>query len=136
MAFAIGQREVDGIVVLDLDGRLVAGAPVADLRGRIDQLMAAKRANVVLNLKHVEFIDSSGLGTLVAGHSALKNAGGTLALVNLPKRSAELLILTKLWTVFRIFNDERSAVDSFFPDRDTKPFDILAFVRENKPKRK
>ena len=86
---------------------------------------------MILNLKGVDYIDSSGLGTLVAAHSSLAKAGGGLALMNLSKRSAELLILTKLATVFRIFDEEKAAVDSFFPNRAVRGFDILEFVRNS-----
>jgi anti-sigma B factor antagonist len=68
---------------------------------------------------------------MVAAHSALSKAGGGLALMNLSKRSAELLVLTKLATVFQIFDDEKSAVDSFFPHREVKKFDILDFVKNS-----
>ncbi len=132
MAFEIAERDVEGIVILDLEGRLVAGDAAAALRERVHAIAAAGEArNVVLNMKGVDYIDSSGLGVLVAAHSSLSNAGGGLALMNLSKRSAELLILTKLATVFRIFDDEKSAVDSFFPHREVRKFDILDFVRKS-----
>ncbi len=128
MAFEIAERDVEGIVILDLEGRLVAGDAAAAVRDRVHTMAAGEARNVVLNMKGVDYIDSSGLGVLVAAHSSLSNAGGGLALMNLSKRSAELLILTKLATVFRIFDDEKSAVDSFFPHREVKKFDILDFV--------
>jgi anti-sigma B factor antagonist len=109
----------------------VAGEAAGTLRERAYQAASAENRNVVLNMKGVDYVDSSGLGTLVAAHSTLNNAGGGLALMNLSKRSAELLILTKLATVFRIFDDEKSAVDSFFPHREVKKFDILDFVKNS-----
>jgi anti-sigma B factor antagonist len=129
MALVIHEREVEGILILDLQGRLVAGEAAGALRERGNQAAKAENRNVVLNMRGVDYIDSSGLGTLVAAHSTLSKAGGAMALMNLSKRGAELLILTKLATVFRIFDDEKAAVDSFFPNREVRRFDILNFVK-------
>jgi len=85
-----------------------------------------------LNLKDIEYIDSTGLGTMVICHMAVQKAGGKLKLVNLNRRNLELVLLTKLTTVFEIFNDEQAAINSFFPDREIKHFDILAFVQQQK----
>jgi anti-sigma B factor antagonist len=131
VALAIGEREVEGILILDLQGRLVAGEAAGALRERGHKAAQENGRNVILNLKGVDYIDSSGLGTLVAAHSTLAKAGGGLALVSLSKRSAELLILTKLATVFRIFDEEKAAVDSFFPNREVRGFDILEFVKNS-----
>jgi anti-sigma B factor antagonist len=131
MALAINERDVEGIVILDLQGRIVAGEAAGALRERGQTAANSESRNVILNLKGVDYIDSSGLGTMVAAHSALSKAGGGLALMNLSKRSAELLVLTKLATVFQIFDDEKSAVDSFFPHREVKKFDILDFVKNS-----
>lgn len=131
MALAIAERDVEGISILDLHGRLVAGEAAGALRERAHQAAASDKRNVVLNMKGVDYIDSSGLGVLVSAHSTLSNAGGGLAMMNLSKRSAELLILTKLTTVFRIFDDEKSAVDSFFPHREVRKFDVLDFVKKS-----
>jgi anti-sigma B factor antagonist len=129
MALVIHEREVEGILILDLQGRLVAGEAAGALRERGNQAAKTESRNVVLNMQGIDYIDSSGLGTLVAAHSTLGKAGGGMALMNLSKRSAELLILTKLATVFRIFDDEKAAVDSFFPNREVRRFDILDFVK-------
>jgi anti-sigma B factor antagonist len=129
MALVIHEREVEGILILDLQGRLVAGEAAGALRERGNHAANAESRNMVLNMQGVDYIDSSGLGTLVAAHSTLGKAGGGMALMNLSKRSAELLILTKLATVFRIFDDEKAAVDSFFPNREVRRFDILDFVK-------
>jgi anti-sigma B factor antagonist len=131
MALTINERDVEGILILDLHGRIVAGESAGSLRERTHQAASGESRNVILNLKGVDYIDSSGLGTLVAAHSTLSKAAGGLALMNLSKRSAELLILTKLATVFRIFEDEKSAVDSFFPHREVRTFDILDFVKNS-----
>lgn len=131
MALSMNERDVEGIQILDLQGRIVAGETAGSVRERAYAAAASDKRNVILNLKGVDYIDSSGLGTLVAAHSTLNKAGGGLALLNLSKRSAELLILTKLATVFRIFDDEKSAVDSFFPHREVRKFDILEFVKNS-----
>lgn len=129
MHLEVHQREVEGVVILDLSGRLVLSPEATDLRRRIARLVEEKKKNAILNLKAVEFIDSSGLGYLVVAHSTFEDAGGAMKLLHLSKRSAELLILTKLTTVFQIFDDEQDAINSFFPDREVKRFDILEFVK-------
>lgn len=125
------QREVEGIVILDLQGRIVVGPEATELRRKFTQLAEEGKNNVIVNLKKVDYIDSTGLGTLVIGHSLNDKAGGAMKLLNVPKRSAQLLILTKLSTVFQIFDDEQAAINSFFPDRDVKRFDILEFVKSH-----
>ena len=85
--------------------------------------------NIVLNLKEVTHIDSTGLGTLVFGLARLRKAGGRLALLNLNRAHLELFLLTKLAIAFEFFDDEQDAVNSFFPDREIKRFDILDFVQ-------
>jgi len=129
MAFEIGQRSVEGITILALEGRLVAGAAVSDLRTLFDTFVSEDIHNVVLDLARVQYIDSSGLGILVAGHTLMHNAGGALKLLNLSGRSAQLLVLTRISTLFEIFDDERAAINSFFPDREVRRFDILEFVK-------
>jgi anti-sigma B factor antagonist len=131
MPLELQQREVEGITIVDLRGRLVAGEEVEALRDAIahqtDSPDSSK--NIILNLKQVSYIDSSGLGALIAGHSLMTDVGGDLRLLKLSKRSAQLLILTKLTTVFQIFDDEQAAINSFFVGREAKPFDILEFVK-------
>lgn len=134
MSLEIRQREVEGIVVLDLNGRLVLGPDATDLRRTTAALSAQGRSKVIVNLKDVDYIDSTGLGTLVVGHAALEKAGGTMKLLHISKRSAELLILTKLSTVFEMFDDEQAAINSFFPDRAVRRFDILEFVKSQETK--
>ena len=130
MSLEISRREREGIVILDLAGRLTAGEESVRLRETLRGLAAAGNARVVLNLRGVDYIDSTGLGTLVIGYTSLKKAGGALALLNLNRRNIELLVFTKLTTVFEIFADEQEAVNSFFPDRAIQRFDILAFLQE------
>jgi anti-sigma B factor antagonist len=133
MPLEVHRREIEGITVLDLRGRLIAGTETTDLRNEFEQLIQQGKRNVVLDLGEVDFIDSTGLGTLLVGHSKFQAAGGVLKLAHLSKRSAELLILTKLSTIFPLFENERAAINSFFPDREQKHFDILEFVRRQQP---
>jgi anti-sigma B factor antagonist len=129
MSLEIRRREREGITILDLDGRITAGGEAAVLRDRLREVAAGTK-NLVLNLEKVDYIDSTGLGALVICYTSLRRAGGKLKLLHLTRRNIELLVLTKLTTVFEIFNDEQSAVNSFFPDREIKHFDILRFVKE------
>jgi anti-sigma B factor antagonist len=114
-----------------LSGKLAVGG-ASDLREKVAAETAGGSLLQLLNLKHVEYIDSTGLGILVICHMALQKAGGSLRLVNLNRRNLELVLLTKLSTVFQIYNDEQEAINSFFPDREIKHFDILAFVQQQK----
>lgn len=125
----IAQREVEGIVILELRGRLVAGDDSTLLRETITANADAGRIQIVLNLQHLDFIDSTGLGTLVVCFTKLQQKGGTLKLAHLSKRHIELLVLTKLTTIFEVFDDEQAATNSFFPNREVKKFDILEFVK-------
>ena len=131
MTLEIQQREREGIVILDLSGRLVVGEATAALRETIRELSEAGRKNIIVNLQDVDYIDSTGLGGLVISYTTLKKAGGALKVTNLSRRNIELLVLTKLSTVFEVFNDEQDAVNSFFPNREIRKFDILSFVQQN-----
>jgi anti-sigma B factor antagonist len=129
MSLDIEQSEREGIVLLYLNGRLIVGEPVTDLRARIASLSDSGQNNVVLNFTKVDYIDSTGLGGMVIGYTTLKKAGGALKLVGLNRRNLELLVLTKLSGVFETFEDDQTAVNSFFPGREIKKFDILSFVQ-------
>jgi anti-sigma B factor antagonist len=130
MSFEITEREREGIKILDLNGRLTVGPAANDLREAIASIQSKGNSNIILNLSEVDYIDSTGLGTLVICFTSLQKAGGELKLLNLNKRNLELLILTKLSTVFQLFSDEQDAVNSYFPNREIKRFDILAFVQQ------
>ena len=125
----ISTREKEGITILDLDGRLVVSESLNVLRETVNQLLREHRLKIVANLAGVDYIDSTGLGTLVVCYTTLQRAGGSLRLLNLNRRNIELLLLTKLSTVFELFNDEQSAINSFFPEREIQRFDILSFVQ-------
>ncbi|MBM3797940.1 MAG: STAS domain-containing protein [Acidobacteria bacterium] len=128
MPLSLTRREREGVVILDLKSRLVAGEESTQLRDTIKG-MATGPVNVILNLADVDYIDSTGLGGLVICFTTVRKAGGMVKLLNLTRRNIELLVLTKLETVFQVFTDEQDAVNSFFPDREVQRFDILAFVQ-------
>jgi anti-sigma B factor antagonist len=132
MSLDIQQSEREGIVVLDLKGRITVGPEATALRDRIAELGKTGSVNLILNLQHVAYIDSTGLGALVMCATSLRKQGGNMKLLNLNKRNVELLIMTKIATVFDLFADEQDAVNSFFPDRKIKAFDILSYVQNMK----
>ena|SRR6185437_666541 len=129
MSIEIRETDREGIVILSMKGRLTAGE-ASSIREKVNELLAKGHKNVILDLGGVDYIDSTGLGSMVICYTTLKKAGGALKLLNLNKRNIELLLLTKLHTIFEVFSDEQDAVNSFFPDREIKRFDILTFVRE------
>ena len=132
MSLHIGQREREGIVILDLNGRITVGPEATALREKVAELSAAETHKLVLDLAGSDYIDSTGLGALVMCATSLRRAGGNVKLLHLNRRSIELLVMTKLATVFEIFTDEQDAVNSYYPDRKIKAFDILDFVRQMK----
>ena len=136
MSFNIEQRDRDGVPILSLKGRLVAGDPVEQLRAKLLAMLESGLASgmraVVLDCRETSYIDSSALGVLVLAHSRATKLEGKLPIFGLNRRGLELLILTKLSTVFELYEDEISAVNSCFPDRTAKHFDILEFVRKKR----
>ena len=132
MSLEIQQTEREGIVILEMKGRITVGKEATALREKVAELQASDRKNVVFNLEHVDFIDSTGLGALVISATSARKNGGNVKLVNLNKRNVELLVMTRLVTAFEIFNDEQDAINSFYPDRKIKTFDILDFVQNMK----
>jgi anti-sigma B factor antagonist len=132
MALDIRQREHEGITVLEPKGRIIVGPEASSLRATVSALNTSGKHNIILNLAGVDYIDSTGLGALVMCATSLRREGGSLKLVNLNRRNIELMVMTKLSTVFEVFNDEQDAVNSFFPDRKLKTFDILSFVQKMK----
>ena len=134
MALDIRERTIEEVTIFDVRGRLTGGENVTMLRDHIKRYLEGGNCRVILNLAEVDYIDSSGLGALVICYTSTKKAGGALKLLKLSLRNIELLILTKLTTVFEIFQDEQDAVNSFYPNRKIQKFDILDFVREQKAK--
>lgn len=127
----ISVRQTDGIVILDLSGKLVAGESSNVFRGAITKEQTEGNTKVIANLADVDFIDSTGLGALVMCFTQLQKAGGRLKLLQLNRRNIELLVLTKVSTIFETFQDEQDAVNSFFPERKIQHFDILQFIKQN-----
>jgi anti-sigma B factor antagonist len=105
--------EVNGTSVVTLGGRIVLGEESKSLREKLKSLMAEGKKNIVLNMDDITYIDSTGLGTLVAAHVSAKTQGTSLKLSNLGRKFQELLQLTKLMTVFEVCNTEAEAVASF-----------------------
>jgi anti-sigma B factor antagonist len=126
----ISRRILEGVVILDLKGRLVLGEASNSVRDRTTAEAAEGNNKIILNLEHIDHIDSTGLGSMVICFTSLQRGGGALKLLKLNRRNLELLLLTKLSTVFEIFNEEQDAINSFFPDRSIKRFDILSFVQQ------
>ena len=113
MALKMTNREVDGVSVVALDGRIVLGEESNALREKVKSLIAEGKKQVVLNMDNVTFIDSAGLGTLVAAHHSAKSQGASLKLCNLGSKFQEVLQITKLLTVFDVYKGEAEAVASF-----------------------
>jgi len=113
VALAIASREVDGVNVLELSGRITLGEGSVQLRDAIRDLIAKGQKRILLDLGEVNYIDSSGLGELVSAYTTVKNQGAALKLLKLTKKVHDLLQLTKLYTVFDIYDDEASAIASF-----------------------
>jgi anti-sigma B factor antagonist len=124
------QREKEGIRILDLRGHLVMGDSEALLRKTIVELAEGGAVNIILNLAGVTEIDDDGLGVLVVCYARIARSSGALKLLNLMPLHLSLMVLTKLDTVFEVFKDEQDAVDSFFPDRAVRRYDVLEFVHE------
>jgi anti-sigma B factor antagonist len=129
MSLEVTETIREGILILALKGRLTSGESNV-IREKVDQAIAAGQLNVVFDLTHVDYVDSTGLGGMVICYTTLKKHGGALKLVNPNKRNIELLALTKLYTIFEVFVELLDAINSFFPGRSIKRFDILAFVQQ------
>ena len=113
MALSIASREVNGVTVLDLSGRITLGEGSVQLRDAIRGLISKGQKNILLNLADVNYIDSSGLGELVSAFTTAKNQQAEVKLLKLTKKVHDLLQLTKLYTVFDIKDDEAEAIASF-----------------------
>jgi anti-sigma B factor antagonist len=109
----ITNREVDHVTILDVSGRIVLGDETEALRNSVRELIGKGKKKIVLNLAEVDYIDSSGVGELVASFTAVRNSGGELKLLNLTQKVHDVLNVTKLYTVFDIKDDEFKAVKSF-----------------------
>ena len=132
MSLEIEQHGRDGVAIVSLNGRLILGEELETFRGVMERVLASGHTRIALDMREVDYIDSSGLGCLVMQHTRAEKAGGVVVLFGLRKRPIELMIITKLATVFRLAENEMEAVNACFPDRDVKPFDILSFVESQK----
>ena len=112
MQLRMSTRQVDGVLVVDCSGRVVFGEESASLRDTVKKLLA-QSPKVVLNLREVNYIDSGGLGTLVGLYTTAQSAGGSLKLASLTQRVGDLLQVTKLVTIFEVFDNEDKAIESF-----------------------
>jgi len=113
VALRMTDRDVNGITVLDIEGRIVLGEESNSFRERVKSLLAAGKKKIVLNMSNVSYIDSAGLGTLVATFHSARSQGATLKLANLGSKFREVLQVTKLMTVFDTYDNEAAAVQSF-----------------------
>ena len=115
MKMTANTRLVGGVTIVDLTGRIVLGDGSTALRDLVRNLISEGNKKILLNLRNVDYIDSSGLGELVSAFTSMRSGGGALKLLNLNKRVQALLQITKLSTVFEITDDEATSVKSFSP---------------------
>jgi len=106
-------RQVGEVTVVDAAGRITLGEGASIFRDTLRDLASGGKKKLLLNLAEVSYIDSSGIGEMVSGFTTVTNAGGQVKLLNLTKRVKDLLQITKLYTVFEVFDDEAAAVRSF-----------------------
>jgi anti-sigma B factor antagonist len=106
-------RQVGDVTVIDATGRITLGEGASTFRDAVRDLASKGDKKILLNLSDVTYIDSSGIGELVSGFTTVTNHGGVLKLLGLSKRVKDLLQITKLYTVFEVFDDESTAVRSF-----------------------
>jgi anti-sigma B factor antagonist len=109
----ITERQAGDITVLDMDGKVTIGEGSVALRSAIRRLLGEGKKKILLNLGRVGYIDSSGIGELVSSFTAVNKEGGTLKLLNLTQKIQDLLAITKLLTVFDVFDSEADALSSY-----------------------
>ena len=113
MSVKLSTRQVGDVTVVDAVGRITLGDGASTFRDTTRELAASGHKKLLLNLAEVSYIDSSGIGEMVSGFTTITNQGGQVKLLNLTKRVKDLLQITKLYTVFEVFEDEATAVRSF-----------------------
>ncbi len=113
MTMKSSTRQLDGVTIVDLSGRITLGEGSIILRDTVRDLLAKGQKKILLNLGDVNYIDSSGIGELVHAFTSVRNQGGDLKLLNLTKKVHDLLQITKLYTVFDVKDDEAAAIKSF-----------------------
>ena len=130
MSLEIDHREREGIFLMDLKGRITMGDEVSTFRAAFEKVADQQEPKLILNMIGIDYVDSTGLGAMVMCSTRLRNAKGVAKLVNVNRRNIELMVMTKIDTIFEVFDDETDAVNSFFPGREIKRFDILSFVQQ------
>jgi anti-anti-sigma factor len=128
MALKVTRREQDGILILELKGRLAFGEEDMLLNDEIQHALLLRRARVVIDLGGVAKIDSTCLGTLLYAREELIRVGGGLALSGLNRAQMQAFVIAKLETVFDVYGSELDAANSFFPERHVAHYDLLAVV--------
>ena len=113
MALRISEKESDGIVTLELTGRVVLGDESGQLRAKIKDLLAKGKTRLILDLANVSYIDSAGLGALVAGFTSAQSQGANMKLAHLTTKFHEQLHITKLVTIFEVYDTAADAAKSF-----------------------
>ena len=113
MQLEIRERAIGDVTILEMIGKITIGEGSVQLRDAVSKLLDAGRNRIILNLGGVTYMDSSGIGELVSRFTTTKNSGGKLKLLNLTKKIKDLLMITKLLTVFEIYEDEQTAHESF-----------------------
>jgi anti-sigma B factor antagonist len=113
MSLSAKTRQSNGIIIVDLEGRITLGEATGLLRDTVKTVLAEGHKDILLNLGQVSYIDSAGLGELVGCSTTVRNAGGRLKLMQLQKKISDLMQITKLHTVFEVIDDEAKAVASF-----------------------
>ena len=113
MTMTTSTRQVGGVTIVDISGRIVLGEESAALRDLVRDLLSKGHKKILFNLGDVDYIDSTGLGSLVSAFTSVRNQGGELKLFNLTNKVQGVLQITKLYTVFDILNDEAAGVKSF-----------------------
>lgn len=113
MSMKASNRQVGGITVVDMSGRITLGEGSTVLRESVKDLLAKGQRKILLNLGDVTYIDSSGIGELVSAFTSVRNQGGDLKLLKLTKKVHDLLQITKLYTVFDVKDDEAAAIQAF-----------------------
>jgi len=109
----IETRNIGDVSILDCSGRITLGEGTMAIRSTVKDVLNSGKKKIVLNLSDVNYIDSSGIGELVSSYTTVTNQGGQLKLLNLTKKIHELLAITKLLTVFQVFESEQTAISSF-----------------------
>ena len=113
VAIYLVEKVVNDVMIVDLRGRITLGPETEAVRSKLKELLSAGHHRIILNLGEVTYLDSVGLGTLIAGYTSARNAGGDLKLLHLPRGVQQLLQITRLSTVFEIYEDLAVAVGSF-----------------------